>query len=146
MLHVATAGRYFLEVEGTVSRPLQPGDLALVSHGEGHVIASAPGLPASKLFEIHRQLVSERYETLRLGGEGEGTTMICGLFQFDDPAAQQLIRLLPKTITVDAWASPQSEWMQSTLRMQSARQQWPRLPTPWAMNRRRPSTGPSSGT
>jgi hypothetical protein len=43
--------------------------------------------------------------------------MICGLFQFDDPAAQQLVRLLPKTITVDAGASPQSEWMQSTLRM-----------------------------
>jgi len=77
-------------------------------------------VPASKLFEIHRELVSERYETLRLGGDGERTTMICGLFQFDDPAAQQLVRLLPKTITVDAWASPQSDWMQSTLRMISA--------------------------
>ena len=120
MLHVAAVGRYFLEVEGTSSGPLQPGDLALVPHGEGHVITSSPGVPASKLFEIHRELVSERYETLRLGGDGERTTMICGLFQFDDPAAQQLVRLLPKTITVDAWASPQSDWMQSTLRMISA--------------------------
>jgi len=120
MLHVAAAGRYFLEVEGTTSGPLHAGDLALVPHGEGHVVTSAPGLSASKLFEIHREQVSERYETLRLGGNGERTTMICGLFQFEDPAAQQLIRLLPKTITVDAWASAQSEWMQSTLRMISA--------------------------
>jgi len=120
MLHVAVAGRYFLEVEGTSSGPFQQGDLALVPHGEGHVITSAPGLPASKLFEIQREQVSERYETLRLGGEGVRTTMICGLFQFDDPAAQRLITLLPKTITVDAWATPQSEWMQSTLRMITA--------------------------
>jgi len=40
--------------------------------------------------------VSERYEVLKLGGDGERATMICGLFQFDDPAAQQLISLLPK--------------------------------------------------
>jgi AraC-like DNA-binding protein len=120
MLHVVTAGRCFLEVAGTPSRLLQAGDLTLVPHGEGHVLTSAPGLPASKLFEIDREQVSERYETLRLGGDGERTTMICGLFQFDDPAAQQLITLLPKTITVDAWASPQSEWMQSTLRMIAA--------------------------
>src|SRR5262245_36880516 len=46
--------------------------------------------------------------------------MICGVFKFDDPAAQQLIQLLPNIISVDAWASPQSDWMQSTLRMIAA--------------------------
>jgi AraC-like DNA-binding protein len=72
---------------------------------------------ASKLFEIPREQLSERYEILRLGGDGERTTMICGLFQFDHPAAQQLITLLPNVITVDTWATPQVEWIQSTLRM-----------------------------
>ena len=69
-------------------------------------MASAPGLAASKLFELPREQLSERYETLRLGGDGERTTMLCGLFQFDEPAAQQLITLLPEVITVDAWATP----------------------------------------
>ena len=100
--------------------PHSTGDLALVPHGQGHVVASAPGLVASKLFEIPREQVSERYETLRLGGDGERTTMICGLFQFDDPAAQQLITLLPEVITVDTWATPQAEWIRSTLRMIAA--------------------------
>jgi hypothetical protein len=79
MLHVLIAGKCFLEMEGTPSRLLQAGDLALVPHGEGHVLTSAPALPASKLFEIHREQVSERYETLRLGGDGERAAMICGL-------------------------------------------------------------------
>jgi AraC-like DNA-binding protein len=120
MLHVVTAGRCFLELEGEPGQLLQPGNLALVPHGKGHVLTSAAGLPPAKLFEIHREQVSERYETLRLGGDGEQATMICALFKFDDPAAQQLITLLPKLITVDAWASPQSEWMQSILRMIAA--------------------------
>jgi AraC-like DNA-binding protein len=119
MLHVVTSGRCVLEVGGTTRR-VQPGDLTLVPPGRGHVLASAPGLDASKLFEIPREQVSERYETLRLGGDGERTTMICGVFQFDDPAAQQLVKLLPEVITVDTWAAPQAEWIESTLRMIAA--------------------------
>jgi AraC-like DNA-binding protein len=120
MLHVLMSGRCFLEVDGSPRRMLQPGDLALVPHGEGHVLTSAPGLPAAKLFEIHREPVSERYETLRLGGDGEQATMICGLFKFDDPAAKQLVALLPKIIAVDTWDSAQADWIHSTLRMIAA--------------------------
>lgn len=120
MLHVVTVGRCHLQVDGAPDQLLQPGDLTLVPHGEGHVLASSPGLPASKLFEIDREQVSERYEMLRLGGGGERTTMICALFQFEDPAAQQLITFLPKVIRVDSWAAPQSDWIQSTLRMMAA--------------------------
>src|ERR1700716_1131993 len=49
MLHVVTSGRCVLEIEGTPPCVLQPGDLALVPHGQGHVVASAAGLEASKL-------------------------------------------------------------------------------------------------
>src|SRR6266404_5418427 len=120
MLHVVTSGRCFLQVNGSADRVLQPGDLTLVPHGEGHLLTSNPGWPASNLFEIDRQQVSERYETQRLGGDGEMTTMICAVFQFDDPAAKQLITFLPEVISVDSWAAPQSDWIQSTLRMIAA--------------------------
>src|SRR5262249_55973558 len=120
MLHVGTSGKCLLEVEGAPSRALQQGDLALVPHGKGHVLASASGLPVSKLFETERQQLSERYELLSLGGDGERTSMLCGLFKFDDPAVRQLTTLLPSVIVVDAWSSPQSEWIQSTLRMIAA--------------------------
>jgi AraC-like DNA-binding protein len=120
MLHVITTGKCLLEVQGAPSHVLQQGDLALVPHGRGHVVTSASGLPASKLFETERQQLSERYELLRLGGDGKKTVMICGLFKFDDSAARQLMTLLPKVIVVDAWSSPQSEWIQSTLRMIAA--------------------------
>lgn len=36
--------------------------------------------------------------------------------RFDDPAAEHLIELLPRTIVVDAWTSPEMDWVQGTLR------------------------------
>lgn len=116
MSHVVTSGRCCLEVEGVPDRLVQPGDLALVPHGEGHQLASELGLNGQKLFEIPREQVSERYEILRLGGGGARTSVVCGVFHFDHPAAQQLISLLPKVIMVEAWNAPHADWIQSMLR------------------------------
>jgi AraC-like DNA-binding protein len=120
MFHVVTSGQCWLEVDGAPRHPLRPGELALVPHGEGHRLVSAEGVPAAKLFDVPRELVSDRYEVLRHGGGGAATTAICGLVRFDHPAAQHLVRLLPRLIALDAWSSPDMEWVQSTLRFMAA--------------------------
>jgi AraC-like DNA-binding protein len=116
MLHVITSGRCWLEIEGAENRLLQPGDLALVPHCDGHQLSSEPGMVGAKLFETPREQVSERYEILRLGGGGEAATVVCGVFQFDHPAARHLVTLLPRIIAVEAWNSPNMDWIQSTVR------------------------------
>jgi AraC-like DNA-binding protein len=114
--HAVTSGRCWLEVEGDEPRPLQPGDLALVSQGLGHRLVSEPGAPAAALFDLPREVVSERYEILRHGGGGAPTAMMCGVVRFDQAAAHHLVKLLPAVIVVDGWTSPQMDWVQSTLR------------------------------
>ena len=42
--------------------------------------------------------------------------MLCAAVRFEDPSAHHLLRLLPRLIAVDAWNSPELEWLQSTLR------------------------------
>lgn len=120
MFHVVTAGQCWLDVDGADACQLRPGDLALVPHGEGHRLVSRAGVPAVKLFDLPRELVSNRYEILRHGGGGTATTVICGVVQFEHPAAHHLIRLLPKVIGVDVWTSPEMDWIQSTLRFMAA--------------------------
>ena len=120
MFHVLTSGRCWLEIEGAESRTLQPGEFTLVPHGEGHRISDAKGSPTVKLFDIPREQVSERYEILRHGGGGEMTQLLCGAVRFDHPAARELVRLLPRLIHIEAWKSPQAEWMQSTLRLMAS--------------------------
>jgi hypothetical protein len=76
MLHVVTRGRCWLEVDGVDPHLLQPGDLALVPHGEGHQLLSEPGVPAAKLFDLPREQISERYEILRHGQGGATSNLI----------------------------------------------------------------------
>ena len=116
MFHVVTAGECRLEVPGAEVCTLRPGALALVPHGRGHSLSSGSDVTAAKLFDLPRELVSDRYENLRHGGGGAPTTMLCAAVRFEDPAAQHLLRLLPRLIAVDAWNSPELEWLQSTLR------------------------------
>jgi len=120
MFHVVISGRCWLEVEGAELTPLQQGDLALVPHGQGHRLLSEPGAAAPHLFDIPREEVSEHYEIIRHGGGGAATRMVCGVVRFDEPAAQQLVQLLPKVIRVEASNSPEMEWIQTTLRLMAA--------------------------
>jgi AraC-like DNA-binding protein len=120
MFHVVIAGQCELEVDGADPCLLRPGDLALVPHGEGHRLIGQPGAPAAALFDLPRELVSDRYEILQHGGGGTPTTVVCGVVRFDHPAAHHLIRLLPRLISVDAWNAPEIEWIQSTLRFMAA--------------------------
>lgn len=120
MFHFVTLGRCWVEVQDADPRLLQPGDLALVPHGQGHRLASEPGIPAAKLFDLPREQISERYEILRHGGGGKAASVVCGAVRFDHPAAHQLVRLLPKMICIEASSSPHMEWIQSMLRFMAA--------------------------
>jgi AraC-like DNA-binding protein len=118
--HVVTAGQCWLEIGEAEHRLLEPGDLALVPHGQGHRLSSAPGTPAPRLDELRHEHVSERYAILRHGGGGAATSLVCGAVRFDHPAARQLVTLLPSVILVRASASPRQEWLESTLRLMAA--------------------------
>lgn len=120
MFHAVMSGRCWLEVEGEEPLLLQPCDLALVPHGEGHRLANEPGVAGPSLFDLPREQISERYEVLRQDGGGAPTRLICGTARLDHPAAQRLIRLLPRVIRFEDTRWPEMGWIQSTLRLMAA--------------------------
>lgn len=120
MFHAVISGQCLLEITGTEKCVLQPGDLAFVPHGEGHLLLSESGLPAPSYFDLPREEVSERYEIFRYGAGGAPTQLICWAVRFDHPAAHHLIDILPKLIRVEAWTSSQRDWMQSALGFMAA--------------------------
>lgn len=116
MFHIVTVGHCWLDVEGEESRLLKQGSLALVPHGNGHTIRSSQDDKAVPLFDIPVEQVSERYEIMRYGGDGELTQLTCGVVRFDHVVGQQLIEQLPKVLHIDSWADDEDGWLQSTLR------------------------------
>jgi AraC-like DNA-binding protein len=126
MFHVVINGSCWLEVGEAEQLRLQPGDLALVPHGAGHMLRSDPAAFTPGLFDLPRDAVSERYEVIRVNGGGEPARLLCGTVYFDHPAARQLSALLPPVILVQGWRSAESEWIASTLRLMASEAQSPR--------------------
>jgi AraC-like DNA-binding protein len=120
--HVVNAGRCWLEVDGADPRHLQPGDFALVPHGEGHRLCSEPGTPAPNVETLDYDYASDRYAILRHGGGGAPSSIVCGTVRFGHPAGHTLVALLPRTIVIEGAGSPtpEADWMQSTLRLIAA--------------------------
>jgi AraC-like DNA-binding protein len=116
MFHVITAGECWLEVEGEEPHRLQRGSLALLPHGQGHIVRSHPKEAALPLFDIPVERVSDRYDIMRHGGDGELTQLTCGLVRFDHVAGQQLISLLPRVLQIDTQEAEEGSWLQITLR------------------------------
>ena len=119
--HVVTAGGCWLGVDGAEALYLRAGELALVPHGRGHRLSSQPGVtPAGRVDQLPQQLISEHYSILRHGGGGAPSTLVCGIVSFDDPAAKQLVRLLPPVIYTDGATAPSRTWIGDTLRLMAA--------------------------
>lgn len=116
MFHVVTSGHCWLEVEGEEPRLLQQGSLTLVPHGNGHCIRSSPAVEATPLFDIPVERISDRYEVMRYGGDGDLTHLTCGVVSFDQLAGQQLVAQLPKVLQIDSWDEEEGSWLQNTLR------------------------------
>ena len=117
LFHIVTSGSCLLRVAGEEPLALRPGAFSLMPHGQGHDLLSGTGVRTTRLFDLPMEHVSERYEVIEFGGGGEETNLICGAVRFDHPAADELVRQLPAVIHVDSWNAPESEWVQSTLRL-----------------------------
>jgi AraC-like DNA-binding protein len=124
--HVLTSGSCRLKDEGGGLTELRSGDLALVSHGAGHVLLSDAEAKAPGILELPREEISDRYEVLRHGGGGRVTRMMCGAVRFDTPAARNFVDLLPDLIHIEAGSGSSAVSIQGTLGLIAAETQYAR--------------------
>jgi len=100
--HVLTRGVCWLRLPGADPIELHPGDLALVPHGLGHHLLSAPdGRRGARVDLLPQRYLNDRFSVLEHGGKGSATQLICGIVEFEGPAARQLMRGLPELLRVD---------------------------------------------
>ncbi|MBB4912348.1 AraC family transcriptional regulator [Actinophytocola algeriensis] len=118
--HVVTAGRCLLRTADGATHTMNQNELFLVPHGQGHALLSEPGIAAPSVMDLPRDLVSDRYETLRHGGGGAPTHMVCGAIRFDQPGARHLIEVLPKTLHIGAADAAPDSWLPSLLRLMAS--------------------------
>jgi AraC-like DNA-binding protein len=97
--HYVERGDCWLEVEGTAPAiRLESGDLVLLAHGHAHAVRDAPHSPITALDDLIAGRAVTDGATLRHGGGGPATTLVCGGFFFDDRDAIPFLPALPAVI------------------------------------------------
>jgi AraC-like DNA-binding protein len=100
--HVVTRGSCWITLLGDGAfEPvrLTEGDIAVIPHGDPHVVSSAPGMRAETNLDIHRRPEDDNELPFRLrtGGDGPGDThLICGFFSCDARPFNPLLESLPR--------------------------------------------------
>lgn len=118
--HVVTAGACWVRLPDQTAIELREGDLALVPHGLGHDLVSAPDASHGPRVDLlPQQYLSPQYSRLEYGGPGRTAQLICGIVSFDDAAARELMRALPRLIHVGRESAP-APAIRDTLRLMAA--------------------------
>jgi AraC-like DNA-binding protein len=100
--HVVTRGACWISLVGDTGFDpvrLKEGDIAVIPHGDPHVVSSAPGMRAEPDLEAHRRPEDANALpfTIRTGGDGPSDTdLICGFFSCDARPFNPLLDSLPR--------------------------------------------------
>ena len=113
--HVVERSGGWIQLKGeSEARPVAGGDLVVIPHGGGHIVAS--NLKARPL--TLKQFLKLRDEggLVKHGGGGPETHLVCGAFEFDNVVDNPLISLLPRYIHVSGSREEANSWVDNTLR------------------------------
>jgi hypothetical protein len=113
--HVVVRGSCWISLVGdTGFKPvrLDAGDIAVIPHGDPHVVSSSPGMRAEPNLDVYRrpQDANALPFTLRTGGDGPSDVhLICGFFSCDARPFNPLLDSLPRFIRFGRDASQASQ-------------------------------------
>jgi AraC-like DNA-binding protein len=79
---------------------MEQGDIVLLPHGTGHVIADKPLGRPQPLAEVGQELIGNATYRLRAGGGGARSLIVCCTIGFEGPTAHPLVQLLPEVLHV----------------------------------------------
>jgi AraC family transcriptional regulator, alkane utilization regulator len=113
--HVIERGDCWLKVEGSEDAlPLTGGDLIVLTQGAGHFVGDRPGTPPITCIRLDEEIPASP-ELRRYVHSGATTTMLCGLFELEQPLGSPLLALLPPLIHLPGANGRSEPWLEATL-------------------------------
>lgn len=118
--HVVTEGSCWLDVDGEAGQiALGPGDLVVLPAGPRHWMRDDPGTMAVPLDDILMATPPQQHRSLRHGGPGPRTGLLCGGFALDG-GTHPILRTLPPVIVVRGAGGRPAPWLDALLGLLSA--------------------------
>ena len=113
--HIVLEGGGFIDVDGVEERVrLSEGDLVILPLGSPHAVRDSPSTPATRLEKLIADGSMDVRGTLRTGGGGARSILVCGGFYFEDRATNPLLASLPRLIHVRGSSRGVATWVRMT--------------------------------
>jgi AraC-like DNA-binding protein len=113
--HYIIDGRLFVQVADTPAMEVCAGEIVLLPRNEKHVLASAPELPPIVIDDLVQAPTDRRPASLRYGGGGEQTRIVCGYLGCDVPH-NPLVATLPQMLKLGVRDGAGGEWIEHSFR------------------------------
>lgn len=115
LCHTVLEGRCWIELADGQRLALQAGDTVVLPHGDSHIIGTGMQHTPVSTNDL-LQIVSPNMRTVRYGGGGNLTRVVCGWFAYQDDIPHPILKSLP-TVFVSAFSrQPAGEWLEQSIR------------------------------
>jgi AraC-like DNA-binding protein len=115
LYHYVVEGELHARVEGDEAFVLGPGQAVLFPRNDLHLVGSDLGLPPVLARDIIQPPKNGGLFSIRHGGGGARTRLVCGFLGCDGAQGNPVIATLPAAIRLDIAKGSAAEWMRSTL-------------------------------
>jgi AraC-like DNA-binding protein len=109
--HFVEQGPLWVMASGTEAMRLEAGDLVLLPHGKGHVVADAPETPADDIDWLTTQHFNREDLSFRFGGSGTKTKLVGGFFSFEGSPLPAIMSALPTVIHIPRAPGGAQPWL-----------------------------------
>jgi AraC-like DNA-binding protein len=112
--HYVLEGQLHASVEGGQPQQLRSGELVLFPRNDAHLLGSDLGLPAVEATEIIVPSQGGGLHSIRHGGGGAATKMVCGYLGCDSMDGNPVVATLPAIMKLRVDQTGAAEWIRST--------------------------------
>lgn len=114
LYHYVAEGRLHVKLEGEEPFELASGEVVMLARNDMHVMGSQLDLPPLMVSDVIVPSPDGGLYTIRLGGDGARTRLICGFLGCDSVESNLLISTLPRALRLNVEEGSAAEWIRST--------------------------------
>jgi AraC-like DNA-binding protein len=120
LYHYVVEGRLAARIPDGTPVEIEAGEIVIFPHNHRHLMGSRLDLPPVPVREVVRVSPEGGLLTVRHGGGGERTRIVCGFLGCDRLDGNPLAAALPPLLRFDARQGSAAAWMQSSLEFAAA--------------------------
>jgi len=114
--HLVTDGAATVRVPGSAELRVTAGDVVVLPHDSPHTVCGERFLTVVESSIPVAEVLSGQPRTLRLGGDGSGTHIICGFFGCERLAERSFLAGLPPVFAVNLRIDDAGLWLENSVR------------------------------